>query len=41
MLDGDHGDGRKAQHAARLAADLKVEEYGNHFPDNTFVLIQQ
>jgi hypothetical protein len=24
-------------HAARLAADMKVGKYGNHFPDDTFV----
>jgi hypothetical protein len=24
-------------HAARLAADLKVGKYGNHFPNDTFV----
>jgi hypothetical protein len=24
-------------HAARLAADVKVGKYGDHFPDDTFV----
>jgi hypothetical protein len=24
-------------HAARLAADMKVRKYGDHFPDDTFV----
>jgi hypothetical protein len=38
---GGHGDGGGARascgHAARLAAEMKVGKYGDHFPDDTFV----
>jgi hypothetical protein len=36
-LDGGHGDGVERGHAARLAAEMKVGKYGDHFPDDTFV----
>jgi hypothetical protein len=35
---GGHGDGGGARaRRARLAADMKVGKYGNHFPDDIFV----